>query len=564
MCPSAGSARATACSRRSASRARAKVRAPLARSAVSARLMSAVAAAAAMRKGWAMKQNKLLLFFLNLRSPPRSSLSHSAVAQCSRGHASCRALLLPAFLVGVLKVRSFRCALVLRSLQLTLPLSHDTQPFSQLSTMKAFSLLVACLSLSSAIVIEIFTDSQCTVSLGNSSIYTGYAGICNTATTPDSGLSIGIDFCSPNAINMSVYRFAVAGADEAWGGSFTCATPDQADARISLKLGACTPVFPCSDCVQQYFRLWDTQCNAPAPVLIVQQDRGVVFGGPPPLPCSDFLFLQQVRFQSRELLTGICNPRTASGNPQCSWIIGGGNTNCVSGDPNCFPPTCRRFDVNFLSILPQPTPTGIVFSMYDGDTCSGMPLMTYPNIPIQDSSSNFCTVIAGAPLGAVARHGLRAYNALPYVTVFSATSSTTTTLSASTTPTPSAPPTNVAAAAAAASAALSTETSALIGVSVTGFFLIAGLGAALVYVLKVRPPPSSLPPPGKFVAEWGQKSGATVEMAPLPQGAPAAAGPFDAAGALPGSVQGQVTRNPLPPPPPPVPPPPGPPRAPLA
>jgi len=199
------------------------------------------------------------------------------------------------------------------------------------------------------LVIEIYTDPLCTISLGNSSIYTGFAGICNTATTPDSGLSIGIDFCSPNNINMSVYRFAVAGAAENWGDAFSCSTPDQSDARFSLKLGDCTPVFPCSTCVMQYFRLWDTQCNSPAPVVNVQQDRGSFFAGA--LACTNFQINTaggSPRFQSREILSGLCNPRTRTGTPTCGWL------NDVSGQVNCLGGgvcgDCNRYDVNTLSI----------------------------------------------------------------------------------------------------------------------------------------------------------------------------------------------------------------------
>ena len=394
------------------------------------------------------------------------------------------------------------------------------------STRRSCLGLLLCLVLprASAITIEIFTDPACTVSLGNSSIYTGFSGICNTATTPDSGLAIGIDFCSPNAITMSIYRFAAAGAAENWGGHFTCGTPAQADARFSLELGACTPVFPCSTCVQQYFRLWDNRCYTPTPpVIIIQQDRGALGTPNPqgtvPFPCGFSGFFAEGRIQSREIFPGICNPRTVTGTPECAWravAAGRGWINCASGSPiGCELNACHRYGVNLLSIFPQPTPTGVLFSMFDNDTCSGDPVMTYPNIPVQDSSSTFCTVISGAPMATVARHGLRAYSALPYVTVFSATPSATA--SPSTTP-PNAPlPPNVA-------AALSAEQTVIVGVGVAAFVLICALASVLAYVVLKQRATAAAPAPSASLGSWAQRSAkalppltpAVVTTSPLP------------------------------------------------
>ena len=110
----------------------------------------------------------------------------------------------------------------------------------------------ACLSPTHAIVIEIFSDAACAISIGNSSIYTGYAGICNTATTPDSGLSIGIDFCSPTRVTMTAYRlFNPATRREWWGDSYSCGGGGgggNGEVTMDLTVGVCTPVTPCATC----------------------------------------------------------------------------------------------------------------------------------------------------------------------------------------------------------------------------------------------------------------------------------------------------------------------------
>jgi hypothetical protein len=165
-----------------------------------------------------------------------------------------------------------------------------------------------------AIVIEIFSDPACTISVGNSSIYTGFANICNTATTPDSGLSIGIDLCTPQRVAMSVYRAFSPGEsfNEFWADSFTCT--GAADTSFEVQLNVCTAVQPCSTCPQQFFRLLDTQCDAPAPVFLFQQDRGLTTSNQaqacqqinPEGPTAGF----NGRFQTREVLSGICSFRT--------------------------------------------------------------------------------------------------------------------------------------------------------------------------------------------------------------------------------------------------------------
>ena len=404
-----------------------------------------------------------------------------------------------------------------------------------------------------AITIEIYDDAACTISRGNSSLYTGWSGVCNTATAPDTGLSIGVDFCSPQAVNMSVFR-SNAG-EESWGGHFSCAAPAVLETRFSLELGACTPVFPCLTCPQQFFRLWDVQCFAPAPVLIVQHDRGVIAAVqqiPAALACSEQIqTTADGRMQSREVVSGLCNPPIVTGSPQCSWFRSGVEPspvrqNCATGTfcGNEIP-SCLRYDINSLSILPQPTPTGIVFSMFAGVTCTGTPVMTYPSMPVQGSASTGCTVVSGAPLPVTAQHGLRTYGALPYVTAFSATASTTpsppptpsltpsASPSPSVSPTPSHSPSSAPAAPPGVAAALSTEQSIIVGVSVTAFVLICALAGGLAYVvLKLR----AAPAPSASLGAWAQRT----SKAPLPPLTPAVATTSPVHPAPPGAGHGAV------------------------
>ena len=320
-----------------------------------------------------------------------------------------------------------------------------------------------------AIVIEIFSDPGCTTSVGNSSVYTGYAGICNTATTPDSGLSIGIDFCTPTRVTMSVYRYHTPETNEVWGDYFFCSSPDQADTTIDLQLNACTAVLPCSTCPQQFFRLLDTQCDAPAPVYIFQQDRGGITRTGNQACQGTGGLNGDLRFQSREIVSGICNVRTVTNGPNSALNSG---TNCGFQQNSC-----SRYRFDSLSLLASPGQLGFVVNAYTGDDCLGTPLMTFPSVPIQGSTSTTCQVFqqwSTSGTQPLARHGLRAYPPQLYTTVRSNTPTPSQTPSQ--TPTPS---TTRSLVQAASAQALSNEQAALIGVGVTAFLLIAGLGASL-------------------------------------------------------------------------------------
>ena len=384
--------------------------------------------------------------------------------------------------------------------------------------MKLTALLLAFQSLARAITVEIFTDPQCTISVGNSSVYTGYAGICNTATTPDTGLSIGIDLCTPTSVTMSVYRYSEPGVNEIWGDYFFCTTPDAADTTFSLTLGACTPVSPCSECPLQYFRLLDVQCSPPAPVYVLQQDRSLQTQNTAQLfACNDQqLNPIQGRFQSRELVTGVCNQRTIDVAPD-NVRSNAGN---VCGFNNNF---CRRYNLNALSILPTPGTIGFTYNFFTGDFCNESAVMIFNNIPVEGSTSTTCRIqnnFNDGPNQPTARHGIRVYAPIPYTTVFSSTPTPSQTPSQS--PTPSTPP--------SPAPSVSAEKAALIGVGVTAFILIAGLACALGYVLlKLK----ALKPNPPQVSEWGVKTPRALE--------------------LPVSVQNPSAMQPPPPPPPPPP-----------
>jgi len=269
-------------------------------------------------------------------------------------------------------------------------------------------LLVLVLLATSAhsIVLKVFTDAACTVS---SSVYEAWAGICNTAFTPDSGFSIGLDFCSPLRVTMSVYLDPNAGASEVWGGAISCAAP--ANVTISLSENVCTLVRPCSTCDALYFLLTDTECNSPFPTLILQHDRGEdtalgVQGCQSPLIANE-----GQRFQTREVLLGTCNVRTNTNTPES--VPNGGR--CANGLSSC-----SRLDINSLSIMPIRTLQGLDVSTYFADSCdAGQLPITWLDVPVQDRNSLFCRVQqewGTGTLQSYVRHGLRVYTPQPYVT----------------------------------------------------------------------------------------------------------------------------------------------------
>lgn len=345
------------------------------------------------------------------------------------------------------------------------------------------------LALARAVVVEVYKDEACTVSIGNSSVYTAWAGVCNTAFTPDSGYAIGLDFCSPLRVTMSIFRDASAGAAEVWGSAITCAPP--ANATVTLTENACTQVQPCAACSTQYFKLVDTQCNAPVTTLIVQHDRGEGTAGEETQGCQAPRTANAgQRFQTREVLLGVCNGRTLTRAPES--VPNGGNCASSLG-------SCSRLDINALSILPMQTLEGLDVTSYFADDCATSQLpMTWQSVPVQDMRSLFCRVQQEWGSGALqtyVRHGLRVYAPQPYATLQSesptpmASPSPSPTPSSSptapSTPTPMAPPTAAAAPAAAGAAAVTRAEFIGIGVPVLVLLAALGMGLAALY-LKLR------------------------------------------------------------------------------
>lgn len=418
--------------------------------------------------------------------------------------------------------------------------------------MRVSALALLLSTRAAAITIEIFTDAACTASLGNSSVYRGWAGICNTASAPDSGFSIGLDLCTPTRVSMSVFAAPNDGANEQWGGSFPCVAP--ADVTIDVVADTCTPVLPCSTCGTQYFKLVDTQCDAPAPVLMLQMDRGE--NSAAVLACNGPLAANAgQRFQTRELLGGVCNVRTITGTPP--------GTAPNTGD-NCVTNPCTRLDINTLSMFAQENAAGegwdiMVHSTFsDQPACTGDVFMSWPTIPEQDPGSLFCRNFAEWSMRgfqSIARHGLRVYAPQSYPTVRSASQSPSLSATASPTPSPtvtaggspsvslsstmsptptpsegsspsatptpsssSAPtplespsssPSPLASTAGAVSS--SSDRAALIGVSVTSVVVIAGLCGGLVFVfLKLRA--VTLKQPAPRLAAWPEKQPAWVKV----------------------------------------------------
>ena len=328
-----------------------------------------------------------------------------------------------------------------------------------------------------AIVVEVFTDAACTVPLGNSSVYEAWAGICNTAFTPDSGFAIDLDFCSSLRVALSVYSDPKAGAAETWGAAISCAGPP--NATVALVENACTLVRPCSTCGAQYFRLVDTRCDAPVPTLILQHDRGEdmaggVQGCQVPLAAN-----AGQRYQTREVLLGTCNPRTITRTPDS---VPNSNGNCGNSLSSC-----ARLDINALSILPSQTLDGLDVATFFADSCDQSQLpVTWQSVPVQDKNSLFCRVQREWNIGVLpsyARHGLRVYAPQPYTTLLSETPTPSAT--------PSQPPTAPASASPAArpvaslapplAAAFSREEFVTVSSVVIALLVVLGVGLAALY-----------------------------------------------------------------------------------
>ena len=359
-----------------------------------------------------------------------------------------------------------------------------------------------------AVVVEVYQDGACTIPVPTSSTYTAWAGVCNTAFTPDSGYAIGLDFCSPLGITLSLFLAPSVGAAEVWGSAITCSPP--ANASVSLAVNVCTQVRPCPACQDRYFKLVNTQCTAPVATLILQHDRGEdTPGGVQGCQAPRSANAGQ-RFQTREVLLGVCNQRTAALTPES--VSNGGN--CASSLSSC-----SRVDINSLSLQPVQTPEGLDVTTYFSDGCSeGVLPITWLSVPVQDRGSLFCRVQQQWGTGALqtyVRHGLRVYAPQPYVTLLSAspTPAATHSPSPTLTPTPSpmptaqppersgaasASPTPPAAAPAAAPASSAVTREEVIGISVAALVLLAALGlglAALYLKLQARPlePPKEPP-----------------------------------------------------------------------
>ena len=381
-----------------------------------------------------------------------------------------------------------------------------------------------------AVVVEVYQDGACTMPVATSFKYTAWAGVCNTAFTPDSGYAIGLDFCSPLGVTLSLFLAPSVGAAEVWGSAITCSPP--ANATVALAVNVCTQVRSCPACQDRYFKLVDTQCTAPVATLILQHDRGEdTPGGVQGCQAPRSANAGQ-RFQTREVLLGVCNNRTAALTPES--VSNGGN--CASSLSSC-----SRVDINSLSLQPVQTPEGLDVTTYFSDACSENVLpITWLSVPVQDRGSLFCRVQQQWGSGALqtyVRHGLRVYAPQPYVTLQSlsptpaATHSPSPTLtptpsqslsptpaathpSPTLTPTPSltptaqppersgaasASPTPPAAAPAAAPASSAVTREEVIGISVAALVLLAalGLGLAVLYLkLPARPqePPKELQP----------------------------------------------------------------------
>jgi len=294
------------------------------------------------------------------------------------------------------------------------------------------ALLAASFSSARAVVVNVFSDAACTVPIGNSSTYTAFAGICNTAFTPDNNFSVGLDFCSPQRVVLSLFPIPAEGAAEVWGSAVACDT--RANATVALVENACTPVRLCADCAAQFFRLVDTRCDAPVATYILQHDRGELGGAgvqgcQPPLAAN-----AGQRFQTREVLLGVCNARTVTRTPD-STPNGGNCANALS--------TCARLDIDALSVLPVQTAEGLDVTTYFADSCDTNQLpVTWQSVPVQDKNSLFCRIQSEWNQGVLAsyvRHGLRVYAPPPYATQTSESPSPSPSPSAPATPTATPP-----------------------------------------------------------------------------------------------------------------------------
>ncbi len=333
---------------------------------------------------------------------------------------------------------------------------------------------------------------------------------------------------------------------EPWGGHFSCA-PEFLEMQVSLVKGQCSGPYLSRFFRFRFLKLVDSEClPPPSPLVNLQFDRGVIGqpGSDQLFPCDNFdrgiENFGSFRFQSRQVLTGVCNPRLGVAPPGCSFQAGltPFRQNCVNGNDfstgRCFG-LCNRFDFNSFSI--EVAPSGDI-NLFYGDSCSGdnniLPQLTFLSVPVSPNMADtFCRGVMGAPFGIIARHGIRAYSPQPYITVLSATPtpstspsitgtpssspSTTGTVSPTTSPTStrsqSQTPSNMAveeaaaakAAAAKSAAIASTDNAALIGVSVIAGILAILLTGTLVQLFQMkRAMPLPPPPPVSKVTEWGR------------------------------------------------------------
>ena len=370
--------------------------------------------------------------------------------------------------------------------------------------------LLAAPSLS--IIIRVFSDPSCTTSIGNSSVYQAWAGVCNTAFTPDSGFAIGLDFCSPLRVTLSVFSDPSAGAAEVWGGAVTCTGP--ANASVSLAESVCTRVQPCAACTEQYFLLTDTQCAAPVPSLILQHDRGEITPGGVQGCQSPLGANAGQRFQSREVLLGVCNGRTITRTPD---QVPNSNSNCGNSIS-----ACSRLDINALSILPVQTSEGLDISTFFADACASAELpVTWVSVPVQDKNSLFCRVQREWNVGVLpsyARHGVRVYAPQAYPTALSESPTPSVSPSVTATAAPASPSPLVTATAAPATpapppAAFAAPADAVsraefAGISAAVLILLAALGAGLVVLLRKLQAIQRL----ALAREWQKQQPQAVEM----------------------------------------------------
>lgn len=292
--------------------------------------------------------------------------------------------------------------------------------------MLLLALLLAFLSPSSAVEVEVFSDAGCSTSLGVSSVF---AEICNLWTyfprdppsdegggvSVPTGVALGLDFCSTTQATVRLFVLGGTPTNEQWGSSPSCA--GQSANAVDLALGACTAVpSPCPTCGQQFWKLVGTTCDPPTPSIMIQQDRGLVLGT---AACTDLAGNTPGRFQTRQLLVNSCNPRRISFPSQQD------NGRDV-------------YQLGIYNEIESP-PTTVAISYYPGNnplqlTCASNVFYTM-SVPLQQLAGTVCTSAPMTFVGAVI--GLRAYLPEPYLTVVAPSPSAPAMPSVS--PTPGAP-----------------------------------------------------------------------------------------------------------------------------